>query len=150
MEITMAKKKSVSIEVYINAPINLVWDVWNNPKYVVQWNHASDDWHSPSATNQFYVKGKFVYRMEAKDGSFSFDFSGTYMEIQEYKLVVTKLDDDRMVRVEFIELVDSVKVIEEFEIEDENSIELQRQGWLSILNNFKQYTEQIREIDWVK
>ncbi|MDP3443233.1 MAG: SRPBCC domain-containing protein, partial [Ignavibacteria bacterium] len=88
-ETIMTKKKSVSIDVCINAPINLVWDVWNNPKHVVQWNHASEDWHSPSATNQFYVKGKFVYRMEAKDGSFGFDFSGTYMEIQEYKLVVT-------------------------------------------------------------
>lgn len=142
----MIKKRCVSIEVCINAPINLVWDVWNNPKHVVKWNHASEDWHSPSATNQFYVNGKFVYRMEAKDGSFGFDFSGTYKEIQEFKLVVTRLDDDRMVRTEFIELDDSVKVIEEFEVEDENSIELQRQGWLSILNNFKHYTEQISEI----
>lgn len=142
----MIKKRSVSIEVCVNAPINLVWDAWNNPKHVVNWNHASDDWHSPSATNQFYVNGKFVYRMEAKDGSFGFDFTGTYKEIQEFKLVVTKLDDDRIVRTEFIELVDSVKVVEEFEVEDENSVELQRQGWLSILNNFKQYTEQISEI----
>lgn len=145
----MTISTNVSIEVNIKAPINIVWDAWNNPEHVVRWNHASEDWHSPSATNQFYVNGKFVYRMEAKDGSFGFDFSGTYLEIHEFRLVVTKLDDNRMVRTEFIESDDNVKVVETFEIEGDNSIELQRQGWLAILTNFKHYVEQLSQSDLV-
>lgn len=141
----MTISTNVSIEVNIKAPINIVWDAWNNPEHVVRWNHASVDWHSPSATNQFYVNGKFVYRMEAKDGSFGFDFSGTYLEIHEFRLVVTKLDDNRMVRTEFIESDDNVKVVETFEVEEDNSIELQRQGWLAILTNFKLYSERLSQ-----
>jgi uncharacterized protein YndB with AHSA1/START domain len=149
MAIIMTINTNISIEVNIKAPINIVWDAWNNPEHVVRWNHASEDWHSPSATNQFYVNGKFVYRMEAKDGSFGFDFSGTYLEIHEFRLVVTKLDDNRMVRTEFIESDDNVKVVETFEVEGDNSIELQRQGWLAILTNFKHYVEQLSQSDLV-
>jgi len=139
----MTKKISITIETIVNSTIEKVWDTWNNPKHVVNWNHASDDWFSPNATNDFRVGGKFVYRMEAKDGSFGFDFSGSYIDIQEHKLVVTKLDDDRLVSTEFIPFENLIKVVETFEAEGENSIELQREGWLAILTNFKNYTESI-------
>jgi len=139
----MTKRINITIETKVKAPIDKVWDTWNNPKHVVNWNHASDDWFSPKATNDFRVGGKFVYRMEAKDGSFGFDFSGTYVDIQDNKLIVTKLDDDRLVITEFIPENDSIKVVETFEAEGENSVELQREGWLDILTNYKKYTESL-------
>jgi len=139
----MTKRINITIETNVKAPIEKVWDTWNNPKQVVNWNHASEDWFSPQATNDFKVGGKFVYRMEAKDGSFGFDFSGTYVDIQDNKLVVTRLDDDRLVSTEFIPENDSIKIVETFEAEGENSVELQREGWLAILTNFKNYTESI-------
>lgn len=134
---------NITIETQIHAPLTLVWETWNSPKHVVFWNHASDDWHSPKAENNLVVGGKFVYRMEAKDNSFGFDFSGTYEEIIEHKRIVTRLDDNRLVKTDFIQEKDSVRIVETFEAEDENSIELQRQGWSAILNNYKLYTESL-------
>lgn len=133
----------ITIETFVHAPMTLVWDTWNSPTHVVHWNHASDDWHSPKAENNFVEGGKFVYRMEAKDNSFSFDFSGTYEEIVDKKRVVTRLDDNRLVTTNFIQENDSIKIIETFEAEDMNSIELQREGWSAILNNYKLYTESL-------
>lgn len=132
---------NITIETLVHAPINLVWDTWNSPNHVIHWNHASDDWHSPRAENNFVVGGKFVYRMEAKDNSFGFDFSGTYEEIIDNKRVVTRLDDNRLVITDFKIENDSVRIVETFEAEDENSIELQKEGWSAILNNYKLYTE---------
>lgn len=139
----MTKRINITIETSVKSSIEKVWDTWNNPKHVVNWNHASDDWFSPRAINDFKVGGKFEYRMEAKDGSFGFDFSGTYVDIQNNKLVVTRLDDDRLVSTEFIPENDSIKIVETFEAEGENSIELQREGWLAILTNYKNYTESL-------
>ena len=136
---------NITIETLVHAPINLVWDTWNSPNHVVHWNHASDDWHSPKAENNFVVGGKFVYRMEAKDNSFGFDFSGTYEEIVDKKRVVTRLDDNRLVKTEFYGENDSVRIVETFEAEDQNSIELQREGWSAILNNYKLYTESLQQ-----
>ncbi len=136
---------NITIETLVHAPINLVWDTWNSPNHVVHWNHASDDWHSPKADNNFVVGGKFVYRMEAKDNSFGFDFSGTYEEIVDKKRVVTRLDDNRLVKTEFYVENDSVRIVETFEAEDQNSIELQREGWSAILNNYKLYTESLQQ-----
>jgi uncharacterized protein YndB with AHSA1/START domain len=136
---------NITIETLVHAPINLVWDTWNSPNHVVHWNHASDDWHSPKAENNFVVGGKFVYRMEAKDNSFGFDFSGTYEEIVDKKRVVTRLDDNRLVKTEFHVENDSVRIVETFEAEDQNSIELQREGWSAILNNYKLYTESLQQ-----
>lgn len=136
---------NITIETLVHAPINLVWDTWNSPNHVVHWNHASDDWHSPKAENNFVVGGKFVYRMEAKDNSFGFDFSGTYEEIVDKKRVVTRLDDNRLVKTEFHIENDSVRIVETFEAEDQNSIELQRVGWSAILNNYKLYTESLQQ-----
>jgi len=132
---------NIKIETLVHAPIDFVWSTWNSANHVVHWNHASDDWHSPKAENNFVVGGKFVYRMEAKDKSFGFDFSGTYEEIVDKKRVVTRLDDSRLVITDFMDENGDVRIVETFEAEDENSIELQKEGWSAILNNYKLYTE---------
>ncbi len=137
-------RKQVEVKTLVRAPLKHVWTCWVTPKHVIGWNFASDDWHTPKANNELRVGGRFVYTMAAKDGSFSFDFSGTFIEITEHKKIITRLDDDRMVVVEFEDLGREVSVVETFEIEDENSEELQRQGWQAILDNFKKYSESIR------
>lgn len=134
-------KLNIKIDTLVHAPLDYVWETWNTPSHIIHWNHASDDWHSPKADSNFVEGGRFVYRMEAKDNSFGFDFSGTFVEIVDKKRIVTRLDDDRIVQTEFIQENDGVRIIETFEAEDENSVEIQKEGWYAILNNYKLYTE---------
>lgn len=131
----------ISAQVLIDAPIDKVWNYWTTPVHIVQWNNASDDWHTPRAENDLNVCGKFRYRMEAKDGSMGFDFEGVYVTIKENELIEYIIGDGRKVKIEFIKNGDKTNVIEIFEAETENSIELQRKGWQAILNNFKRYVE---------
>mgnify|MGYP004705128299 CR=1 FL=1 len=137
------KRKNVTVQTIVNAPIKQVWNAWLEPKHIEQWNAATDDWHTPKAVNDVRVGGRFVYTMAAKDGSVSFDFNGSFEEIIEFKKIVTKLDDDRRVWVTFEEHNKGVQVVETFEIEDENSEELQRLGWQAILDNFKKHVESL-------
>lgn len=134
-------KLNIKIDTLVHAPLDYVWETWNTPSHIIHWNHASDDWHSPKADSNFVEGGRFVYRMEAKDNSFGFDFSGTFVEIVDKKRIVTRLDDDRIVQTEFIQENDGVRIIETFEAEDEYSVEMQKEGWYAILNNYKLYTE---------
>jgi uncharacterized protein YndB with AHSA1/START domain len=134
-------KLNIKIDTLVHAPLDYVWETWNTPSHIIHWNHASDDRHSPKADSNFVEGGRFVYRMEAKDNSFGFDFSGTFVEIVDKKRIVTRLDDDRIVQTEFIQENDGVRIIETFEAEDENSVEMQKEGWYAILNNYKLYTE---------
>lgn len=134
-------KLNIKIDTLVHAPLDYVWETWNTPSHIIHWNHASDDWHSPKADSNFVEGGRFIYRMEAKDNSFGFDFSGTFVEIVDKKRIVTRLDDDRIVQTEFIQENDGVRIIETFEAEDENSVEMQKEGWYAILNNYKLYTE---------
>ncbi len=133
--------KSISIYISVNAPIEKVWDYWTNPKHIVNWNNASDDWHTPSAKNDLKVGGTFICTMAAKDGSMSFDFEGKYSEIDTYKKIVYQIADGRNVSITFNIIDDKVIITETFEPETENSLELQRGGWQAILTNFKKYTE---------
>ncbi len=137
----MSTKAIINIKTTVNAPISKVWDYFTYPEDVMNWNFASGDWHCPKADNTFEVGGKFNYRMEAKDGSFGFDLTGTFVAINEHELLVYKLDDNRMVSVNFIDNGLSVEVQQSFEAEEQNSLELQENGWLAILNNFKKYCE---------
>ena len=134
-------KLNIKIDTLVHAPLDYVWETWNTPSHIIHWNHASDDWHSPKADSNFVEGGRFVYRMEAKDNSFGFDFSGTFVEIVDKKRIVTRLDDDRIVQTEFIQENDGVRIIETFEAEAENSVEIHKEGWYAILNNYKLYTE---------
>lgn len=131
----------ISVQALIDAPIDKVWKYWSTPVHITHWNNASDDWHTPYAENDLTVCGKFHYRMESKDGSNGFDFDGTYVTIKINELIEYILNDGRKVKVEFIKNGNKTNVIEIFEAEMENSIELQRQGWQAILSNFKKYTE---------
>ncbi len=131
----------ISIETEIQAPLTRVWDAWVTPEDITSWNFAIDDWCCPKAEINLEVGGHFNYRMEAKGGSMGFDFEGEFTEITPCKDIHFKLEDGREVKVEFMEIENGVKVIESFEAEDENSAEQQRQGWLSILNNFKKHVE---------
>lgn len=134
-------KTIITIESTINAPIEKVWAFWNEPEHVTKWNNASEDWHTTSAANDLIPGGSFNYRMEAKDGSFGFDFGGIYNEVTPKKKIVYTLGDGRMVTIEFIEKDNTVHIIEAFTAEDENPVEMQKNGWQSILDNFKKYAE---------
>lgn len=134
-------KNDITIKASINAPVDLVWKLWTSPEHIIKWNAASVDWHSPSAENDLRVGGKFITRMEAKDKSFGFDFSGTYDEIKNNELIAYTIDDGRKVKITFIQKGEQTEVVETFEAENTNSLEMQRDGWQSILNNFKKYVE---------
>jgi uncharacterized protein YndB with AHSA1/START domain len=141
-----ATKEIITIQAQIYAPIQKVWECWTGSNHIVHWNYASNDWHTPDAKNDLRVGGRFVSRMEAKDGSMGFDFGGKYISIELNKHIESVLDDDRMVRVSFEEKGDEILVTETFEAEQENTIELQRMGWQAILNNFKNYTEALSKL----
>lgn len=131
----------ISIETEVRAPLTRVWEAWVTPEDITGWNFAVEDWCCPRAEIDLEVGGHFNYRMEAKDGSMGFDFEGEFTEITPYRNIRFKLGDDREVNVEFVETENGVKVAESFEAEDEHSAEQQKQGWLSILNNFKKHVE---------
>lgn len=134
---------TITVETDIQAPIDLVWDAYTAPEHIMEWNHASEDWHCPEAENDLEPGGAFCYTMAAKDGSQSFDLNGTFDEIVPGRLLTFTLDDSRHVRVTFDREGDSVHVTVEFEMEHENSEELQREGWQAILDNFKKHAESL-------
>lgn len=134
-------KTELKVETVINAPLHKVWDCWIDPDHIVQWNHASDDWHSPSAENDLRVGGHFKAVMAAKDGSASFDFGGVYSNVITHQLIEYTMSDGRNVRVTFEQLGNDVKVVELFEAENTHSEELQINGWQAILDNFKTHVE---------
>ncbi len=131
----------ITIETIVKADLETVWFAWNNPADIKQWNAASDDWHTTESTVDLREGGMFSSRMEAKDGSMGFDFSGTYTKIIEKQLIEYSLGDGRSVTVQFSSAENGVKVVETFEAESQNDPEMQRQGWQSILNNFALYVE---------
>jgi uncharacterized protein YndB with AHSA1/START domain len=134
-------KTSITVEATVNAPIEKVWKYWVSPEHITKWYNASDDWHTPKAENDIKQGGKFVFRMEAKDKSFGFDFSGIYTDVKTNELIAYTMDDSRKATITFTKAGNSTMVTEAFEAETTNSIELQKTGWQSILNNFKKYTE---------
>ncbi len=135
--------KSVRIEVLVDAPVSKAWESWTSPDHIVHWNFASEDWHCPSASVDLRVGGKYAARMEAKDGSMGFNFTATFIEVEPLKKLVYRLDDNRLINVVFKQEGEKTRVIEQFEIEDQNSPEMQRQGWQNILNNYRDYIENI-------
>ncbi len=132
-------KDIITVQALIQAPISKVWEYWNKPEHIKNWAFASGDWCVPNAENDLRVGGKFKIRMEAKDKSSGFDFKGVYNTVKENKLIEYIMDDERKVKVEFIETPEGVKIIESFDPEQENTYEVQRSGWQAILDNFKKY-----------
>ena len=138
----MEQKQTITIKTVVNTSIERVWQYWTEPKHIKKWNNASEDWHTTVAENDLRVHGKFLSRMEAKDGSFGFDFGGVYDEIKLYDVIAYTLGDERKVRIDFVFKDNKTEVTETFEAESTNSIEMQQAGWQSILDNFKRYTEE--------
>lgn len=141
METTQNTTITVEATVYI--PVEKAWDVFTNPKHITQWNSPSDDWHSPSAENDLRPGGSFSYRMEAKDGSFGFDFGGTFEEVKPNELLAYTIGDGRKVENVFTKEGDATKVTVTFEAENQNSNEMQKGGWQAIMDNYKKYAESI-------
>ncbi len=131
----------ITIESTVAAKLNRVWDAWNDPADIKRWNSAQDDWHTTKSTVDLREGGKFMSRMEAKDGSAGFDFEGTYTRIVPHQLIEYRMSDGREVKVEFMEQAGGVLVKETFDAETENSPEMQRQGWQAILDGFTRYVE---------
>jgi len=131
----------ITIKSTITAPVKKVWSLWTSPEHIVNWNAASDDWHTTRAENDLRAGGAFLSRMEAKDGSFGFDFGGIYDEVVPLKRIAYTMDDGRKVEVDFKEENGKTHVVSTFDPESQNSSEQQRAGWQAILDNFKKYTE---------
>lgn len=141
--IVMAENIKITVEAVVNAPLEKVWTCWTSPEHIVQWNNASDDWHTPHAENDLRVDGSFSSRMEAKDGSFGFDFGGRYTAVREHEYIEYVLGDGRVVSISFAPVTGGVQVTEVFDAESVNPVELQQTGWQAILNNFKRHTESV-------
>jgi len=135
------EKTIITVSTTVNAPVKKVWEYWTKPEHITRWNSASEDWHTPSATNDLKVGGSFSCRMEAKDGSMGFDFGGIYDAIRENEYIEYTLGDGRKVKVTFTAVENGTKLSESFDAETTNSRDMQKTGWQSILDNFKKYTE---------
>lgn len=134
-------QNKITVTANINLPVEKVWEYWTSPQHIVKWNNASDDWHTPWAENDLRTGGRFLSRMEARDGSMGFDFTGIYDNVILHKKITYSLADGRQVDVLF-EPVDGItRLTEIFDPEQENAVEYQQAGWQAILNNFKQYAE---------
>jgi len=132
---------SITVENTVNAPVEKVWQFFTSPEHITKWNFASDDWECPYAENDLRAGGKFLSRMEAKDGSFGFDFGGVYDEVIPNKVINYSIGDGRKVNILFSAAGGETKIITTFDAESVNPVEMQRGGWQAILNNFKKYTE---------
>jgi uncharacterized protein YndB with AHSA1/START domain len=135
------EKTSITIDTTINAPIEKVWEIYTSPKHIVHWNNASDDWYTPWSENDLREGGVFRTRMESKDGSTGFDFTGKYIRIEPEKHIEYMIEDGRKVKVDFFTELGKTRVVQNFETENRYSVNQQREGWQSILDNFKKYVE---------
>jgi uncharacterized protein YndB with AHSA1/START domain len=131
----------ITIHTKVSADIQKTWDYYTDPKHIIRWNFASDDWQCPIASNDMRIGGKYSARMEAKDGSFGFDFEAIYNEITEGQGFVYTMPDDRQVNVYFQSQGNLTEIRIIFDAEKENAVDLQKNGWQAILNNFKNYVE---------
>jgi uncharacterized protein YndB with AHSA1/START domain len=136
-----SKTQPITVQNITNAPVEKVWAMWTEPKHITEWCQASDDWHAPYAENDLVTGGKFKTTMAAKDGSVSFDFEGVYSNVNPLKAIEYNMSDGRHVSILFTSEGDSTKIVETFEPETENPIEMQKGGWQAILDNFKNYVE---------
>ncbi len=135
------EKPTITISATISSDLEKVWEFYTDPEHITQWNFATEEWHCPNAKNDLKVGGKLWSRMEAKDGSFGFDYEAIYDEIIPQKKIIYTLGDGRKVIIDFEKGNEMTKVTTNFEAEKENPLEMQRDGWQAILDNFKKYVE---------
>lgn len=139
----METKPRITVKTSVQVSPARAWEIWTSPEHIMQWNNASDDWHTPTAKNDVRVDGKFNFMMAARDGSFSFDFEGVYTKVEENIHLAYTIADGREVSVDFEGNENQTNIVETFEAENQNSLELQQQGWQNILDNFKKYCESL-------
>ncbi len=135
------EKTVITVETMIALPVEKVWKLWNEPEHIIKWCFASPEWHAPKSENDLRAGGRFTTRMEAKDGSFGFDFGGTYGTVKTNEYIEYGMDDQRNVKIWFKAHGNSTTVTESFEAESQNPVEMQKEGWQAILDNFKKYAE---------
>jgi len=136
------ERTAITVRVFVTKPLAQVWNIWTEPEHITQWNAASPDWHSPSASNDLRPGGNFKFRMEARDGSMGFDFHGTYTKVEPMQHIAYTMGDGRQASIHFSQdEAGNSHITETFEAESENSLELQEMGWQAILNHFKDYAE---------
>jgi uncharacterized protein YndB with AHSA1/START domain len=135
------EKTTITIETTVGAPVEKVWKIWNDPQDITRWNTATPEWHTPRAEHELKPGGKFNFRMEAKDGSMGFDFGGVYDVVKPNEKIAYTMGDGRKVQIDFHTHGDHTHIIQKFEAETQNSVEMQRQGWQNILDNFKKFAE---------
>lgn len=131
----------ITVETFVKADLQAVWEAWTNPEDIVRWNAASDDWHTTRSTVDLRVGGSFLSRMEAKDGSMGFDFEGTYTRIEPHRIIEYRMSDGREARVDFVPRNGGVVVTTTFDADPENPPEMQRAGWQAISDNFARYVQ---------
>ena len=131
----------IKVEVLVDATLSNAWECWTSPDHITRWYAASDDWHTPRATNDVKVGGSFNFRMEARNTSAGFDFLGSYTAVSPQEHLHCLLGDGRHVDIRFLPEANQVRIVEEFETEATNPPEIQRKGWQAILDNFKKYVE---------
>jgi uncharacterized protein YndB with AHSA1/START domain len=137
----VTNKTTITVHVTVNSPVEKAWKIWNAPEHITKWCTASPDWHTPRAENDLRVGGRLFSRMEAKDGSAGFDFVATYTNIVNHKTIAYTMEDGRNVKITFSTDGKTTMLVETFDAENENPIEMQREGWQAILNNFKTHVE---------
>lgn len=131
----------IKVETTIAAGTNKVWEYYTKPEHITGWNFATEDWQCPRAENDLRPGGKYFARMEARDGSFGFDFEAVYDEVVDQRKLTYTMDDGRQSTTEFEDLGSTTKVTTTFDAENANDLEMQRMGWQAILGNFKKYVE---------
>lgn len=134
------EKQVITVETLIPASIEKVWECLTQPRHIMNWNAASEDWHCPAAQNDLKPGGTFCYTMASRDGQMSFDFNGTFREIIPNQVLAYELEDGRKVRISLHQTEAGIRVKEDFEAEGMNPPELQKQGWQAILDNLNRYT----------
>ena len=137
----MEETTRIMVKATVNSPVAKVWEAWNTPGDIMQWNAADPSWHTPSSENDLRTGGKFKNRMEAKDGSFGFDFEGIYDQVELHQEITYTMSDGRKATTLFAEQDGKTNIQTTFDAETENDPELQKQGWQAILDNFVKYVE---------
>ena len=134
-------QQAITVETLVNAPVEKVWQYWSAPEHITKWCNASEDWHAPYAENDLRSGGTFKTTMAAKDGSMQFDWGGVYDHVDPFKHISYSMGDGRKVEINFSGEGEQTRIVETFDPEQQNPIEMQRGGWQSILDNFKKYVE---------
>jgi uncharacterized protein YndB with AHSA1/START domain len=137
----VSKSTAITVQTNVDAPVEKVWKIRNAPEHITKWCTGSPDWHTPRAENDLRIGGKLFSRMEAKDGSAGFDFIATYTDVKQHQTIAYSMEDGRTVKITFSTDGKSTTIVETFEAEDDNPIEMQKEGWQTILNNFKAHVE---------